>query len=101
MLIEFDQAVVSTPRAEVLRGVSATLAERRIGIVGPNGAGKSTLLKLILGEMQPDSGATRMGTNVSVAYFDQMRAQLDENATLVDIISPGSEWVEIGGARTP
>ena len=71
----------------------------RIGIVGPNGAGKTTLLKLILGEMQPDSGKTRLGTNVSVAYFDQMRAQLDENATLVDIISPGSEWVEIGGTR--
>ena len=44
--------------------------------------------------MTPDSGNTRMGTNVEVAYFDQMRAQLDENATLVDIISPGSEWVE-------
>ena len=71
----------------------------RIGIIGPNGAGKTTLLKLILGEMTPDSGNTRMGTNVEVAYFDQMRAQLDENATLVDIISPGSEWVEIGGTR--
>ncbi|MGE8640955.1 MAG: ATP-binding cassette domain-containing protein, partial [Achromobacter sp.] len=71
----------------------------RIGIIGPNGAGKTTLLKLILGEMQPDSGSTRMGTNVAVAYFDQMRAQLDENASLVDIISPGSEWVEIGGTR--
>ena len=55
--------------------------------------------ELILGEMTPDSGNTRMGTNVEVAYFDQMRAQLDENATLVDIISPGSEWVEIGGTR--
>ena len=49
--------------------------------------------------MQPDTGSTRMGTNVAVAYFDQMRAQLDENASLVDIISPGSEWVEIGGTR--
>ena len=70
----------------------------RIGIIGPNGAGKTTLLKLILGEMTPDSGNTRMGTNVEVAYFDQMRAQLDENATLVDIIS-GQQWVEIGGTR--
>jgi len=71
----------------------------RIGLVGPNGAGKTTLLKLILGELAPDSGTTRMGTNVSVAYFDQMRGQLDERASLVDVISPGSEWVEIGGER--
>ncbi|PND30592.1 ABC transporter ATP-binding protein [Achromobacter pulmonis] len=87
-----EKIVVDDYSTTILRG-------DRIGIIGPNGAGKTTLLKLILGEMQPDSGATRMGTNVSVAYFDQMRAQLDENATLVDIISPGSEWVEIGGAR--
>ena len=71
----------------------------RIGLIGPNGAGKTTLLKLILGELTPDSGTTRMGTNVTVAYFDQMRGQLDEDASLVDVISPGSEWVEIGGER--
>ncbi|CAB3813929.1 MULTISPECIES: ATP-binding cassette domain-containing protein [Achromobacter] len=87
-----EKTVVDDYSTTILRG-------DRIGIIGPNGAGKTTLLKLILGEMQPDSGKTRMGTNVSVAYFDQMRAQLDENATLVDIISPGSEWVEIGGTR--
>ncbi|CUJ29728.1 ATP-binding cassette domain-containing protein [Achromobacter xylosoxidans] len=87
-----DKIVVDDYSTTILRG-------DRIGIIGPNGAGKTTLLKLILGEMQPDSGKTRTGTNVSVAYFDQMRAQLDENTTLVDIISPGSEWVEIGGTR--
>ncbi|MGB3436503.1 ATP-binding cassette domain-containing protein, partial [Achromobacter sp.] len=87
-----DKIVVDDYSTTILRG-------DRIGIIGPNGAGKTTLLKLILGEMQPDSGTTRLGTNVAVAYFDQMRAQLDENATLIDIISPGSEWVEIGGAR--
>ena len=87
-----EKIVVDDYSTTILRG-------DRIGIIGPNGAGKTTLLKLILGEMQPDSRKTRMGTNVSVAYFDQMRAQLDENATLVDIISPGSEWVEIGGTR--
>jgi len=87
-----DKIVVDDYSTTLLRG-------DRIGIIGPNGAGKTTLLKLILGELQPDSGATRLGTNVAVAYFDQMRAQLDENASLVDIISPGSEWVEIGGVR--
>ncbi len=60
MLIEFDQAVVATPQAEVLRGVSATLAERRIGIVGPNGAGKSTLARLLNGLVLPSSGSVRV-----------------------------------------
>lgn len=84
----------------VIRDYSTTLMRGdRIGIVGPNGAGKTTLLKIMLGELAPDSGTVRLGSNVAVAYFDQMRAQLDENATLVDIINPGSEWVEIGGAR--
>jgi ATP-binding cassette subfamily F protein uup len=87
-----ERAIVSHYSTTILRG-------DRIGIIGPNGAGKTTLLKLILGELAPDSGRTRMGSNVAVAYFDQMRSQLDENATLVDVISPGSEWVEIGGAR--
>lgn len=87
-----DKIVVRDYSTTILRG-------DRIGIVGPNGAGKTTLLKLILGELAPDSGSTRLGSNVAVAYFDQMRAQLDEDATLADVISPGSEWVEIGGTR--
>ncbi|CUI35505.1 energy-coupling factor ABC transporter ATP-binding protein [Achromobacter xylosoxidans] len=61
MLIEFDQAIVSTPQAEVLRGVSAALDGRRIGIVGPNGAGKSTLARLVNGLVLPSSGRVRVG----------------------------------------
>jgi ABC transport system ATP-binding/permease protein len=71
----------------------------RIGLIGPNGAGKSTLLKLILGEIEPDCGTVRRGTNLSVAYYDQLREQLDPQSTLVDTINPGAEFVEIGGKR--
>src|SRR6201991_5367496 len=79
---------------------SATLMRGdKIGLVGPNGAGKTTLLKLILGELQPDEGRVRVGTNPQVAYFDQMRAQLDQDKSLADTISPGSDWVEINGAK--
>ena len=69
----------------------------KIGIVGPNGAGKSTLIRLLLGQLEPDSGTIRLGTRLDIAYFDQFRAALDDNATLIDTISPGSEWVETGG----
>ncbi|MCZ8411518.1 ABC transporter ATP-binding protein [Achromobacter dolens] len=61
MLIEFDQAIVSTPQAEVLRGVSVALGGRRVGIVGPNGAGKSTLARLVNGLVLPTSGSVRVG----------------------------------------
>ena len=71
----------------------------RIGLLGPNGAGKTTLLKLILGELEADSGSIQRGTNINVAYFDQMREQLNEEATLADTISPGSEYVQIGNER--
>ncbi|MGE5465633.1 MAG: ATP-binding cassette domain-containing protein [Methanocella sp.] len=71
----------------------------RIGLVGANGAGKTTLLKLILGEIAPDSGSVRRGTKLSIAYFDQLREQLDETATLADTISPGADFIDIGGVR--
>ncbi len=88
------------PARPLIRGFSTRIMRSdRIGLVGPNGAGKSTLLKLILGELEPDSGRIRRGTNVEVAYFDQLREQLDEDATLVDTISKGAEYIEIGGSR--
>ena len=85
----------------IVRDFSGTILRGdKVGLIGPNGAGKTTLLKLILGELEADSGKIRRGTNLSVAYFDQMREQIDLDATLEDFISPGSEWIEIGNRRT-
>ena len=85
----------------VVKDFSGTILRGdKIGLIGPNGAGKTTLLKLILGELAPDSGKVRRGTNLSVAYFDQMREQINLDASLEDFISPGSEWIEIGNRRT-
>ena len=71
----------------------------KIGLIGPNGCGKTTLLRLILGELEADAGEVRLGTKLEVAYFDQFRTQLDPEATLAEVISPGSEYVEFRGAR--
>lgn len=78
---------------------STILRGDKVGLIGANGVGKTTLLKLILGELKPDSGTVKNGTNLEIAYFDQMRSQLDLNATLADVISPGSEWIEVNGQR--
>jgi ATP-binding cassette subfamily F protein uup len=71
----------------------------RVGLLGPNGAGKTTLIRLIVGTLEPDSGRIRRGTNLQVAYFDQLREQLDPEKTLSETVSPGSDWIEIAGAR--
>ena len=71
----------------------------RLGLVGPNGAGKTTVLKLILGTLEPDAGKVRTGANVQIAYFDQMREALDEDQTVVESISPGSDWIELSNTR--
>ena len=71
----------------------------KVGLIGANGTGKTTLLKLILGQLEPDEGTVRLGTKQNIAYFDQFRATLDDNATLADTINPGADVVEINGVR--
>jgi ATP-binding cassette subfamily F protein uup len=86
------RSVVEDFSCRILRG-------DKVGLIGPNGIGKSTLIKLILGELAPDAGRIRRGGRLSIAYYDQFRTRLDEEATVAQAIAPGSDYVEIGGAR--
>ena len=87
-----DRPIVSHFSTIITRG-------DRVGLIGPNGSGKTTLLRLLLGELAPDAGTITLGTNIELAYFDQLREQLDEEATVFDTIADGAEFVEIGTAR--
>ncbi|MDO9599826.1 MAG: ATP-binding cassette domain-containing protein [Azoarcus sp.] len=100
MVAELSHVFKRFGKGEVVHDFSTRIMRGdRIGFIGPNGAGKTTLLKLILGEIEPDEGTVRLGTRLTVAYFDQLRAQLDPELPLTEVISPGSEFVEIGGER--
>jgi len=79
----------------------STLIQRgdKIGLIGPNGAGKSTLLKLLLKQLEPDSGAVEQGTRLEIAYFDQLRDQLDPEMTVADTVADGNDFVEIAGSK--
>ncbi|MFQ6405259.1 ATP-binding cassette domain-containing protein [Methylophilus sp. 'Pure River'] len=100
LVAELDQVYKSYGDKTLIKGFSTRILRGdKIGLLGPNGIGKSTLLKLILGDIEADSGEIQRGTKINVAYFDQMREQLDEEATLADTISPGSDFVEIGNER--
>ena len=82
----------------ILRDVSTTIFRGdKVGILGPNGAGKTTLLRILLGELTPDSGTVRIGTNLQVAYFDQLRAVLDEGKSAIENVTEGGDTVTING----
>jgi ATP-binding cassette subfamily F protein uup len=100
LVAELEHVAKCYGQRQIVRDFSTRIQRGdKIGLIGPNGAGKTTLLRLILGEIQPDSGIVRQGTKMEIAYFDQFRTQLDPNSTLSDVISPGSDWVEIRGAK--
>ena len=99
-LLQLQGICVSYGPVEAVHEVNLDVQEGEIvTVIGPNGAGKTTLLKMILGQLPPDSGDIRQGSNLQIAYFDQMRHAIDLDATLEDFISPGSEWIEIGNQR--
>ena len=84
-------------KGPVVAGFSTRIMRKdRIGLLGPNGAGKTTLLKMLIGELEPDTGTVERGTNVQFAYFDQQREQLDPERTVVDTVADGNDWVMIG-----
>lgn len=85
-----NKTIVPTFSTKVLRG-------DRIGIIGANGAGKTTLLKLLLGQITPDSGKVTTGTKLEIAYFDQLRSQLDPEKSVIDNISEGRDFIDING----
>ncbi|MFV2069454.1 MAG: ATP-binding cassette domain-containing protein [Pirellulales bacterium] len=83
---------------EIVGGFTTTIMRGdRIGMMGPNGAGKTTLLRLLLGQLEPQQGTVRLGTNLRIAYFDQLRDQLDDEATVQENVGDGYDSVNIGG----
>lgn len=85
---------------KIVQGLTTTIMRGdKVGIIGPNGAGKTTLLRLLLGELEPTSGTIRLGTNREVAYFDQLRAQLDENQTVQENVASGQTELLINGRK--
>jgi ABC transport system ATP-binding/permease protein len=87
-----DRPIVKDFTTTIMRG-------DRVGLIGPNGSGKTTLLRLLLGELPPDSGTIRIGTGLEVAYFDQLREQLDPERSVFDSVADGADFIEIRGAR--
>ena len=87
-----DRPIVSDLSTTIMRG-------DRVGLIGPNGSGKTTLLRLLLGQLEPDAGSIKRGTNIEIAYFDQLREQLDEEMSVFDTIADGAEFVQVGTQR--
>ena len=98
MVLEADDVTKALGSKEVLRGFSARIMRGdRIGVIGPNGSGKTTLLRLLLGELAPDQGEVRRGSNVDIAYYDQQREQLDPERTVFDTLGDGNDTVTVDG----
>jgi ATP-binding cassette subfamily F protein uup len=98
LVIETEDLTYAFDGQPIVSGLNLTIQRGdRLGIIGPNGSGKTTLLRLLLGELKPQSGRLRHGTNLEVAYFDQLRSQLDENKSLLDNVGEGRDVITING----
>lgn len=100
LVVEVKDVNFSYGERPIVRNFTTTISRGdRVGLIGPNGSGKTTLLQLLLGDLSPDTGTIRRGTNIEVAYFDQLREQLDPDQTVVSSIGDSSEFIEINGTR--
>jgi len=98
LVVQADKIRFAYGEREIIRDFSTTIMRGdKIGIIGPNGAGKTTLLRVLLGQLPPTQGSVRLGTNLQIAYFDQLRMQLDENKTVQENVGDGYDTVQVGG----
>ena len=101
LVVEAKELSVAFGEKQILDGFSTTIMRGdKVGIIGRNGAGKTTLLRTLLGEQKPDTGSVRLGTNLQIAYFDQLRGQLNAEKTIEDEVGDGYKTVEINGKPT-
>ncbi len=100
IVAELDKVNIRFDNRNIVKNFTTTVMRGdKVGLIGPNGIGKSTLLKIILGEQEPDNGTTKLGTKVEIAYFDQFREQLDEEATIAEVVSQGQDFIEVNGRK--
>ena len=98
LVIETENLTFQYDGVDILKNFSTTIMRGdKVGIIGPNGSGKTTLLRLLLGELEAQTGSIRLGTNLKVAYFDQLRAQLDESKSIMENVGQGRDFVIING----
>ena len=98
MVFEAEGVSKSFGDRQVVQDASFRVMRRdRVGLIGPNGSGKTTLLRMLMGELDPDSGEVRRGTNVQIAYYDQQREQLDPERTVFDTVGEGNDTVTVNG----
>jgi ATP-binding cassette subfamily F protein uup len=98
LVIEAEDVSYSFGERPIVRELTTTIQRGdKVGIIGPNGSGKTTLLRLLIGELAPQAGTVEHGTNLEIAYFDQLRAQLDESKSIMDNVGQGSDTVTING----